>query len=744
MNWIQKLILKGVNLNDVLPRFSERASGGQMKTPFTTNVFDKYNLAYDALAKKDYIWEYRNWVFACVNARSESIGNIKLRLINQKTGDETFDHPLLDLLNKPNPMETKYDLFFGTQAFKDLDGNSFWYLARNGTNGKGDIQAIFNLKSDKVKLVIGDNPLYVEGYVYTQPDGSRIPFKPEEILHQRMFNPNAAHPFPHRGMGIVQAAAYAIDTDNETRKWNLAFFRNAARPDGVLYNEGEGTMRSEEFKRIEAEWEERHTGAEKNGKTAVLSGGMKYERVTLSQTEMDFSKQREFGRDEILSMFKVPKTVIGIADDVNRANADAAIYVYNLLTIKPLMQRVVDYINMFLMPLIDETGTYLLDFHSPISEDRAQLLDEYEMAVNTWLTVNEIRDREGLAPVEDGDTLYIPTIDQPIDSDETDDETPEPKKSFLKSLGSAVLEKDPKVILREKKWKAFEAKKKKELKPASKKATTKEIVDTYLLKMPTAKRSKSLDKSVKETYISTYKENSLIRTNNVKKSLVKYFNQQQKEVIANLKEEMKGLEPAEYYLKGMSDILFDQSDAVSTGISLMTPFLKDWLKQSGDSAATLAGGTVFDSSTTFITNWVTNRAQFFADSITQTTQDDLSATIQAGIDAGESLTDISTRVADVYDIAKGARTDMIARTEVAAASNFGAIEAYKQVGVTQHEWAVVDPQDDDCLENDGAIVDIGDEFPSGDEEPPVHPNCQCTTLPVFDDSTDEEDTDENQ
>ena len=246
MNFIQKIILKGVNLNDVFPHYTDKARG-EPKNPFSTSVFDKYNLTYDALSKKDFIFEFRNWVYACVNARGESLGNMKLRLIEKATGDEIDEHPLLQLLEKPNPAETRYDLFYGTQAYKDLDGNSFWYLAREGKDGKGEIREIYNLKSDRVKLVIDEtNPLKVFGYWYTQPNGEKIPFKPEEILHQRMFNPNAPHPFPHRGMGIVQASAYAIDTDNESRKWNLAFFRNAARPDVVLYTQGEGAMRPEE------------------------------------------------------------------------------------------------------------------------------------------------------------------------------------------------------------------------------------------------------------------------------------------------------------------------------------------------------------------------------------------------------------------------------------------------------------------------------------------------------------------
>ena len=298
--------------------------------------------------------------------------------------------------------------------------------------------------------------------------------------------------------------------------------------------------------------------------------------------------------------------------------------------------------------------------------------------------------------------------------------------------------------MRAKKWAVIDKnlKDKKVKKTSGKKgSTTKEIVDNFVATLPKVKSYKTLDKDIKDKYIADYKAISLKRINALKKDIKSYFEAQEKEVLANLKEEMKGLEPNEFRLKGISDILFDGKGAINAGISLITPYIKDFVKKSGIDAVKLAGGTAFDSATTFINNWVTNRAQFFSDSINSTTQDSLKSAIQAGIDNSESLNDISKRVAGVYDIAKGSRTDMIARTEVASASNFGAIEAYKQSDIKQMQWVVVDPQDDDCLENADDIEAIGDSFPSGDDAPPVHPNCQCTTVPVFDDS---EDTDENQ
>ncbi|HLE86263.1 MAG TPA: hypothetical protein VI727_01210, partial [Candidatus Brocadiaceae bacterium] len=96
---------------------------------------------------------------------------------------------------------------------------------------------------------------------------------------------------------------------------------------------------------------------------------------------------------------------------------------------------------------------------------------------------------------------------------------------------------------------------------------------------------------------------------------------------------------------------------------------------------------------------------------------------------------LSERVSVFYDQERDYRSDRAARTEASASANFAGVDAYKQAGVTKKRWLVVDPEDDDCLSLDGDVVDIDAEFRavSGEtfDQPPVHPNCVCTTLPVF-------------
>jgi SPP1 gp7 family putative phage head morphogenesis protein len=81
-----------------------------------------------------------------------------------------------------------------------------------------------------------------------------------------------------------------------------------------------------------------------------------------------------------------------------------------------------------------------------------------------------------------------------------------------------------------------------------------------------------------------------------------------------------------------------------------------------------------------------------------------------------------------------ARAMVIARTETANALIQSNLEQYRAEGVGALEWLVGDPCEI-CAENDGVIVSLGDDFPSGDTEPPAHPNCVCDVAPVVDEDT---------
>ena len=74
----------------------------------------------------------------------------------------------------------------------------------------------------------------------------------------------------------------------------------------------------------------------------------------------------------------------------------------------------------------------------------------------------------------------------------------------------------------------------------------------------------------------------------------------------------------------------------------------------------------------------------------------------------------------------------IAITEGQRAKIEANLDSYAANNVEQIEWTTNDPCPE-CEQNDGEIVNMGDEFPSGNTKPPVHPNCQCDVIPVMPD-----------
>ena len=75
---------------------------------------------------------------------------------------------------------------------------------------------------------------------------------------------------------------------------------------------------------------------------------------------------------------------------------------------------------------------------------------------------------------------------------------------------------------------------------------------------------------------------------------------------------------------------------------------------------------------------------------------------------------------------------VIARTETIRASNAGTLIGFKASGVVlKKEWTTAedDRVSEDCEANgDQGPIDLDEDFVSGDDAPPAHPNCRCALV----------------
>lgn len=126
--------------------------------------------------------------------------------------------------------------------------------------------------------------------------------------------------------------------------------------------------------------------------------------------------------------------------------------------------------------------------------------------------------------------------------------------------------------------------------------------------------------------------------------------------------------------------------------------------------------------------------------ITESTREVLRGTVSKAIDEGWSPQKLTATIRDDQQF-WARRADMISRTELQFAHQNGNLIGWKASGIVAGKQSLcIDGGCEMCVENaEAGTVGIDENFPSGHDAPPYHPNCFCTLIPVLaEDMTDDE------
>lgn len=692
---------------------------------------------------EDYLKNVKGWVYACVAAIADEVAGIELHLYRQ-TGDkieEVSTHSLLDLLYRVNDFTTKFDHWWLTQNYLELTGEAPWLLDRGG--GTEPI-GIYLLRPDKLTIKFSPDKV-VEGYVYETSPTEKTEFAAEDVIFLKYPNPMK----PFRGRGTLEAAIQTVDLDFYSEKYNLNFMYNQARPDAVLTTEQK--LSEEQIIRMNKQWDKKFKGIDKIARLAILEGGVKYQQLQLSQKDMDFLEQQKFSRDKIFSIFRVPKSIIAISDDVNRANAETGAYAFARWTIKAKMKRIVEQLNEFLVPLYGDD--LFLDFEDPVPENRELELLAYEKALsmNGWMTINEVRELEGLKPVEGGDVVFRPIASVPINMDLG--------QSVPPTAGAAGIDKYRAKII------SLHAKKNLD-ESINIKDEIKRVIKFHLKNKDNEKKDKKLlgiknpelfwKKQI--TIGAKYERIFMVRVRKLFRSqaemVLRNLRQSNKEILARLRQISDLTNPAGQRIKYWSEmklnvdkLMLDVKKEAKKFAAILTPVISGAIADEGQYTLDSMGVDMEFDFNNNVKIYLAKHPMKFSTSVNKTTNKKLSATLNEGVANGESIDDLASRVEDVFNMTDRSRSVLIARTETSRAVNFATGEAYRQSKVVEgKQWltAMDERTCDECESMDGKIVDVDDNFfDQGDEyrglvfdyddvgEPPLHDMCRCTIIPVI-------------
>lgn len=352
---------------------------------------------------------YRRNVVArrCVALVAEAAAAIPLTLYDAR-GKIVTKHPLLDLLARPNPQSSGGAFLVGLYTTFQLAGNVYVEAVRPEADAAPT--ELYQLRPDRMAVLPGPGGL-PSGYEYQLNGQKHVwPCDPltgaADVLHWKNFNPTD----DWYGAAPLESALMSIDQHNAAGNWNQALLGNAARPSGALvYNPKDGSpanLTAEQMSRLRDEFDSYHTGARAAGRPLILEGGLEWRSMAMSPQEMEWLAGRDAAARDIALAFGVPAQLIGITAAQSYSNmVEARLALYEE-TVLPLTLQLLNALNSWLLPMLDDRVLRLeldADEISALVPRREAVWKKVEGA--SFLTVNEKRQALGYPPLDAGDRL---------------------------------------------------------------------------------------------------------------------------------------------------------------------------------------------------------------------------------------------------------------------------------------------------------------------------------------------------
>ena len=617
------------------------------------------------------VYQANENVYSCVKIIAEASNDVKLKTYGLKGGTyeevEDTGNPINQLFTQVNPNTTENEFKEQSLSSLELQGNSYWWIVKDSL---GIPVQLYFMRPDYVKIIPNaDTPGGIKAYEFGTGDRKER-FGAEEILHFKYFNPRSQF----YGQSPLEAAKVTIEADIYAKVYNKQFFRNSARPYGVL--KSKVNLDPDKRNRIKKQWNSGHMGADKAYRTALLEGDLDYQQLGITQKDSDFIQQLRMYREVILAIFKVPPAMMNVFEYANYANVKEQRKIFWTDVMTKKLNKIASYINEFLIfPVWGSQFKVGFDYSEieVLKEAENEKVDRFVKAISSGF-LDPIKAAEMMGWETTG-TFYLPMNMVPIGSSAVPASPKQLKKNMSKNLNQTREQGISRIRSR----------------------YNSALGDMF--KDQALRLNKDIAKVISDQKgIKAVDEPPIV-------DVEKLWND------GNYDEMIKGLSAG-----FVSEFMVQGIDTARNLTGIDVAFGLDHPALQGASETLLAKLTDRTSlaSKAEIHKIITNAIE------NNTTVDQMTRQIRK---------EVSTKW---NDFAKY-RAERIARTEASNAYGEGSHEYYKQAGIPKHQWLSMGDDDvqEPCLSYDnGKAIPINEAFGGVHMHEPGHINCRCSVVPV--------------
>ncbi|MEY9097044.1 phage portal protein [Paenibacillus sp. RC84] len=340
-------------------------------------------------------------VLACVRILAETVASLPLPVYRRMKprGKQRVSHPVGDLLQRsPNPRMTAFTFRETMMAHILLWGNCY---AEIEYNERGAITALWPIPPHRVEHMetsSGDPFFRV-----TTKDG-----KQHNVPTYAMFHIPGLGFDGTKGISVIAWSRQAIELALATEQFGAEFFANGTNVGAVATHPG--TLSDEAFNRLSQSLKEKYEGLGKAHRLMLLEEGMTFSKNTIPPNDAQFLETRKFQTLEIARIFRVPPHMLADLERATFSNIEQQSIDFVTHTIRPWLIRWEQAIAWKLFSNFEERN-YIAEFliEGLLRGETKARYEAYAIArQNGWLSVNEIREKENMNPIEGGDVYLQP------------------------------------------------------------------------------------------------------------------------------------------------------------------------------------------------------------------------------------------------------------------------------------------------------------------------------------------------
>lgn len=349
----------------------------------------------------------------CVEVRSTSMALLPVYLMNEGTKERIGEHPLGPLLwEQANEAMSRSDYERLMQCNLDLTGNAYAWIDRDGRTGRP--RGLFPLHPDHV------TPYVTQGgslwYIFTNPrTGEMCRIHPADMLHYKGYSADGIE-----GISVLRRAALSIRTGLAAQQYQSDIYTSGGRPSGVLTvaadiggtvavknDRGEDEQVSKK-ELIRREWNKIHAGGGNGFRVAVLDNGMKYEPISMSNSDAQFCESEDLRVADMCRFFGVPLHLVYAGKESYASNEQNSLEFVKYTLQFLVVQREQEDSRKLLLPGERRQGLRIRREMKAFlrGDTAAQAVWYQKMRESGVLNVNEIRALEDLPAVPGGESRY--------------------------------------------------------------------------------------------------------------------------------------------------------------------------------------------------------------------------------------------------------------------------------------------------------------------------------------------------